>query len=128
MKFNTEFNIGEKVTYKYSMTKGVDITCPFCDGKGFVEHDGDKLPCKSCQGTGRYIKQSTKKIWSEVMDVVGVVIEHCFDMVDNKITLRPKTMICVAKNMYNFCGIEYYPEEDVIFADEAEAGDPAEEI
>ena len=123
MEFDTKFKIGDQVrtieTYHYSRS----IPCPFCSGNGHVMDGENILECEMCED-GIYTYDTPEKVWGRTLDVVGATIQPRFEYVNNKFKRIDEIQICVADNKYSPYRIKTIPEDELIFANEAEEGDP----
>lgn len=120
MKFDTKYKIGDMVRRKIIRTDHKTIKCPFCDGKGFVVHEGQTIECESCDN-GDYDFEVKTKCWSYPYRVIGAVMDEGILM------FEPKLKICVRGNFYQPNQTSMFPEDQLIMADQVNEGDPVNE-
>ena len=73
IKVNSKFGIGAKVFTIWN--RAMDFECPICKGKGSFIHNGYKVKCTRCYGSGKlYTDEKMWQVDTEPMEVTGIKI------------------------------------------------------
>lgn len=72
----SEYKVGDLIRYKYTHNFEEYIECPFCGGKGYIEYNGEKLDCYSCESDGVYTIYRTEDRWSAPCEIIGVGVKY----------------------------------------------------
>lgn len=73
IKINSKFGIGEKVITIWN--RAMEFECPICKGKGSFIHNGYKVKCTRCYGSGKlYTDEKMWQVDTEPMEVTGIKI------------------------------------------------------
>ena len=73
LKINSKFGIGEKVITIWN--RAMEFECPICKGKGSFIHNGYKVNCTRCYGSGKlYTDEKMWQVDTEPMEVTGIKI------------------------------------------------------
>ena len=127
IQIKTKYNIGDQVRKKIKSSKTEEIVCPFCAGEGYVEYGDKPILCDACDESGRYVLETEQYVWSSRKEVVGAVIKSKPSYENGEFKMIDKVHICITNSIYSFYKTDCYPEEELIFADEVERGDPVYE-
>ena len=73
LKIDSKFGIGEKVITIWN--RAMEFECPICKGKGSFIHNGYKVKCTRCYGSGKlYTDEKMWQVDTEPMEVTGIKI------------------------------------------------------
>ena len=73
IKVNSKFGIGAKVFTIWN--RAMEFECPICKGKGSFIHNGYKVNCTHCYGSGKlYTDEKMWQVDTEPMEVTGIKI------------------------------------------------------
>ena len=73
IKVNSKFGIGAKVFTIWN--RAMEFECPICKGKGSFIHNGYKVKCTRCYGSGKlYTDEKMWQVATEPMEVTGIKI------------------------------------------------------
>ena len=73
IKVNSKFGIGAKVFTIWN--RAMEFECPICKGKGSFIHNGYKVNCTRCYGSGKlYTDEKMWQVDTEPMEVTGIKI------------------------------------------------------
>ena len=73
IKVNSKFGIGAKVFTIWN--RAMEFECPICKGKGSFIHNGYKVKCTRCYGSGKlYTDEKMWQVDTEPMEVTGIKI------------------------------------------------------
>ena len=73
IKVNSKFGIGAKVFTIWN--RAMEFECPICKGKGSFIHNGYKVKCTRCYGSGNlYTDEKMWQVDTEPMEVTGIKI------------------------------------------------------
>ena len=67
MKIESLYDIGDIIKYKAVGNKEHTKDCPFCDGEGYKDVDGEIIPCQNCEEGIIRITSST------IVEIVGEI-------------------------------------------------------
>lgn len=73
IKVNSKFGIGAKVFTIWN--RAMEFECPICKGDGSFIHNGYKVKCTHCYGSGKlYTDEKMWQVDTEPMEVTGIKI------------------------------------------------------
>ena len=73
IKVNSKFGIGAKVFTIWN--RAMEFECPICKGEGSFIHNGYKVKCTHCYGSGKlYTDEKMWQVDTEPMEVTGIKI------------------------------------------------------
>lgn len=115
---DNKFEVGEECYSVYR--KPITYKCPICEGNGFFEHKGYKVPCSNCNQTG-----VLKDLSHRVLDVCKVRINKVVASLDNI------GSVCIKYRTKQFGNIDYNVRnrnENTLFKTKEEAENYCKEV